>query len=220
MRAAHRMSRGVCARRILQARRGGAKCGGGSVRVDMLGKLVMVLACGAWVGAMAVQIPTLNWQKRSDWLDVRSVGAKGDGKTDDTDAIARALLAQTDTEYGCGQPGHCGNATKTIYFPPGVYPISKQLTINHMYGGALLGHGAATTILWVGEKAPLVAGPEYAMLLDNGTSYFHFEGLTWDGAGKAATAVDHYSQTRKLIACCLPPVQWVAGALTRGPCAS
>ena len=123
--------------------------------------LLVALLGAADAAAAAVtrpQIPTLNWQKRSDWLDVRSVGAKGDGKTDDTAAIAKALLAQTDTEYGCGLPGHCGNATKTIYFPPGVYPISKQLVINHMYGGALLGHGAATTILWVGAAAPPVAG--------------------------------------------------------------
>jgi hypothetical protein len=32
-------------------------------------------------------------------------------------------------------------------------------------------------------------------MLRQGTSYFHFEGLTWDGAGKAATGVDHNSQT-------------------------
>jgi hypothetical protein len=131
------------------------------LRLKMLRVAAALVIAGAGAGATAsvpieAVLPTLNWQQRSDWLDVKSVGAKGDGKTDDTAAITKALLMQVDTEYGCGLPGHCGNATKTIYFPPGVYPISKQLVINHMYGGALIGHGAATTILWVGPEAPLV----------------------------------------------------------------
>jgi hypothetical protein len=45
-----------------------------------------------------------------------------------------------------------------------------------MWAGNLIGHGAATTILWVGRSAPPDANYEYAMFLDNGTTYFRFEG--------------------------------------------
>lgn len=155
-------------------------------------------------------IPTLHQIPRHDWLNVMDHGAKGDGHTDDAAAIQSVidLQAQSYTEYGCA--GKCQNATTTIYFPPGVYAISKQLVLQHGngqapggYGGAIVGHGAATTILWTGPAVPPVPGgvgptagdavTGRSMLWDNGTSYFYFEGLTWDGQGKAAAGVDHFS---------------------------
>ena len=160
--------------------------------------------------ALGRSIPVLNWVPRADWLNVQtSCGAKGDGKTDDHAALQACIDRLTDTEYGCNMPGMCSNATKTLYFPPGTYAISQTLVISgltKMYGGKVLGHGADTTILWTGPASPTAFEwdfrsndpppyPEssHSMWLDNGTSYFHYEGISWNGQGKASVGIDHYS---------------------------
>lgn len=51
---------------------------------------VVLLAAGDLGGAATpppAQIPALDWQQRSDWVNVRAAGAVGDGKADDTAAI-------------------------------------------------------------------------------------------------------------------------------------
>ena len=65
--------------------------------------------------ANSFDIPVLQWQQRSDWVNVKTGGAQGDGVADDTVAIQRALNAIKDGA--------------TIYFPPGNYRITKTLTI-------------------------------------------------------------------------------------------
>lgn len=156
-------------------------------------------------------IPTLNLLPKSDWLNVKTCcGAKGDGTTDDASAIQKAVDMLTDTPYGCNIPGQCSNATKTLYFPQGTYAISRTVVIagvHNLYAGRVIGHGAETTILWIGlamnerrdhigseiENRAVPAECAHTMWLDNGTSYFHYEGLTWNGQGKAAVGIDHYS---------------------------
>lgn len=51
----------------------------------------------------------------SDFISVKTLGAKGDGKTDDTDAIKKTI----EEYHGC----------KIIYFPAGIYLISSTITI-------------------------------------------------------------------------------------------
>jgi polygalacturonase len=70
-------------------------------------------------------IPVLNIVPRADWVNVKKMGAKGDGKTDDTAAIQRAIDTLVDTPYGCNMPGACSNATKTLYFPPGTWVVEE-----------------------------------------------------------------------------------------------
>ncbi|KAL8733087.1 MAG: hypothetical protein Q9166_002279 [cf. Caloplaca sp. 2 TL-2023] len=56
--------------------------------------------------------------------DVKHFGAKGDGRTDDTEAINKAIS----TGNRCGQA--CDSSTVTpalVYFPPGTYLVSKPL---------------------------------------------------------------------------------------------
>lgn len=58
------------------------------------------------------------------WRNVKDYGAKGDGKSDDTDAINRAI-----SDGGrCGD--QCGSSTiypATVYFPPGTYLVSTPI---------------------------------------------------------------------------------------------
>ena len=67
--------------------------------------------------AQEIDIPVLNWEPRSDWMNVMDFGAKGDGVSDDTAAIQAvfALTPETDTNY-LETLSH-----RVVYFPPGHY---------------------------------------------------------------------------------------------------
>jgi hypothetical protein len=90
-----------------------------------------------------------------DWLNVKSFGAKGDGTTDDTAAIQKALTAA----------GNAGGGT--VYVPAGTYKTGP-LTIPQNV--TLRGAGIAATTL---QLAPTVS--QYGNLIMNqqlaGTSY-------------------------------------------------
>lgn len=130
----------------------------------------------------APTLPVLNWQQRSDWVNVKKdvrPAAYGDGVHDDTAAI-QAALNRLDDKY-CSQ-------TKAVYFPPGTYRITKTLTLTQNQGILLVGHGQTTRIVWGG---PL----NQTMFLSNGVTWARYMGLIWDGANKAAVGVDHASRT-------------------------
>lgn len=65
-----------------------------------------------------------------DWVNVKDFGAKGDGITDDTQAIQNAINTE---------------ATNTIYFPNGNYLILSQLIIQN--NKILIGNGRKSTII-------------------------------------------------------------------------
>jgi pectate lyase-like protein len=79
-------------------------------------------------------------------VDVRSFGAKGDGKNDDTAAIQRAL------DSGCDP-----HRIPAVYFPAGTYRIRDTLRLRHHAGGAchvgtanggwIAGAGSARTVI-------------------------------------------------------------------------
>ena len=127
------------------------------------------------------QIPSLSWSERSDWINVKSdvtPVAKGDGITDDTEAIQAAL----------DRIGERPGDAKVVYFPAGNYRISKTLSITKRNGGMLLGHGRESTLLWSG-------GIDERMFWSNGAARQVFLGLVWDGAGRAGVGIDHDSKT-------------------------
>ena len=127
-------------------------------------------------------LPVLNWQERSDWVNVKTdvhPMAVGDGVHDDTAAI-QAALNRLDSGFV--------SQTKTVYFPPGTYRITKTLSLTKNQGAMLVGHGRTTRILWAG---PL----NQTMLWSNGVTRSRYIGLTWDGAGRAAVGVDQASKT-------------------------
>ena len=143
--------------------------------------LQLAAAHCAWASANPV-LPVLNWQQRSDWVNVKTnvqPAAVGDGVHDDTTAI-QAALNRLDDNYV--------SRTKTVYFPPGTYRITKTLTLTKVQGAMLVGNGQTTRIVWGG---PL----DQTMFWSNGVTYSRYVGLTWDGANKAAVGVDHASKS-------------------------
>lgn len=129
--------------------------------------------------AAAPDIPRLNWQERSDWINVKTEvtpKAVGDGVTDDTVAIQTAL----DT----------GGDGKAIYLPPGAYRITQTLVLKGpIHGVLIIGHGRDTKIVWDGAEGG-------TMFWSNGSAYSSYIGLSWDGRNKAAVGCDHRSEKR------------------------
>ena len=126
------------------------------------------------------KLPSLNWEKRSDWLDVKTdvePKAVGDGKADDTEALQTAF-----DKVASGV---------TIYLPPGTYRITKTLDLsrNCPQGASavsVIGHGSDTTLAWNGDTMG-------TMLRDDGVTDSRFVGLTLDGKGEAAIGFLHNS---------------------------
>ncbi len=126
-------------------------------------------------------IPVLNWEPRSDWRSVKAAGAVGDGVADDTAAIQGLLdtVGQTATVY----PGDRDN----IYFPPGVYRLTAPLRIGgevRLNGVTLIGHGRASRLVWDGP-------PDQPMLIANGITNARYEGLVFEGRGRAGVGILH-----------------------------
>jgi len=138
----------------------------------------------------ATQIPALQWEERSDWLNVKTdvtPSAVGDGKADDTAALQKALdrLAATAREGAAPSPDGT-----TLYLPAGTYRITRTLSLTGPIVGALVvGCGRDTRLVWDGE-----AGGK--MLHLNGISYSVFTGLELDGRSKAAVGFWYKSDKR------------------------
>ncbi len=138
--------------------------------------LGVVPAVGAQVGdGDTPSIPALAWEARSDWVDVRSMGAKADGAADDSDAIQRALDGASDGS--------------TVYFPAGSYRITRTLTHTGRRTGLLLvGHGRDTRLVWDGAEGG-------RMMQVDGVTGSRFVGLFFDGRNRAAVGFCHHSTT-------------------------
>lgn len=96
-------------------------------------------------------------------FNVRDLGARGDGATDDTAALQRAFSA-------------AGAVGGTVLLPPGTYPFSATLGIR----------GDRTELVGLGGSR-LVATTLLDRLLDsNSFSHLRFQGLTIEGTGVQA----------------------------------
>jgi hypothetical protein len=114
------------------------------------------------------------------WWNVKTdFGAKGDGKADDTAAIQKALEEIRKPE----------SPKRVLYFPAGTYRITdtvmlKRETHTQAQGVCIFGENPETTVLkWDGptDKSMLFYNPWYATM----------GRLTFDGQGKAKTAIQH-----------------------------
>jgi hypothetical protein len=155
---------------------------------------VLLLLAGLRSGAegwtpAAVTQPTLSWQPRSDWVNVvTACGAAADGKADDTAAIQKCL-----TNMSSGS---------VLHFPPGMYRITETLEVGCMnktidpaekarcgiVAAQFYGHGATTILAWDGE----VNG---TMMWSHGVTMSRYVGFHFDCKGRAATALQHMSET-------------------------
>eukprot|EP01043_Picozoa_sp_COSAG02_P023147 COSAG02_NODE_1228_length_13776_cov_5.546864_2_plen_886_part_00 len=143
------------------------------------------------------RIPVLDQVVRSDWLNVRDVGAVGDGQHDDTDALQKAIdMLSIDTgELTAGND----KQHLTLYFPPGDFLTTRTLELGanrtaRSPGGlqwvSLIGHGSATRIIWGGAVV------NASMLWSNGCTRCRVEGLSFVGNHRAGVGVDHRSFSR------------------------
>ena len=139
-------------------------------------KLVIFLICSVH----SYEIPNLKFEERSDWINVKNdFGAIADGKADDTAALQKALDQLT--PFGHGK--------KVIYLPAGTYRITKMLTIPKSVGISILGHGKSTVINWDGDTGG-------TMIWSNGSVHSRYEGIVWNGKGKAGVGFHHFAKDK------------------------
>lgn len=109
-------------------------------------------------GASATTPVTRTLQNRlDDYVNVRSFGAMGDGTTDDTAAIQRAiseLFLNPTTKASSDTPD--GTATRVVLqIPPGIFNISSTLYLPSY--ASLIGSGAEKTIInFTGTTGPVI----------------------------------------------------------------
>ncbi|OPZ86633.1 MAG: Pectate lyase superfamily protein [bacterium ADurb.Bin429] len=134
---------------------------------------MLLLGVGMMAMAAPAQIPALNWTERSDWVNVKKLGAVGNGVADDTAVIQQAFDGL--------------KAGMTLYFPAGTYRVTSTVKLQpkvRLIGVLILGHGRDTTLVWDGpEGQPL--------WLDHGNAHGRYIGLSFDGRGKATVGLHH-----------------------------
>ncbi|MFA6292159.1 MAG: glycosyl hydrolase family 28-related protein [Victivallales bacterium] len=142
-------------------------------------KLLLTLLLAGATGIQAAELPQLNWTAGSDWLNVKTFGAIGDGKTDDTASLQKAFAAIDDGTV--------------IYFPPGTYIIKDELKIlktrikfteKRYLGSNIYGHGRDTVIRWDGAE-------NGTMIRDMGMLHCRVMGFVLDGNNRAAVGYNH-----------------------------
>lgn len=156
---------------------------------------VLIRACffssmAASAFAAPTQIPALQWEQRSDWLNVKTdiaPAALGDGKADDTAALQNAFdrLAAATKEGGAA-----AQDAAAVYLPPGTYRITRTLSfIGPITGALVIGSGRDTRLVWDGEGGG-------KLLHLNGVAYSILVGMELDGKGKAAVGLWYKSDKR------------------------
>jgi len=116
----------------------------------------------------------------SSWANVKTeYGAVGDGRADDTAAIGKALL----------DVRRLDSPKRVLFFPAGTYRITATLRLdrishNEPLGMSIVGEDPEKTILrW--------DGPAGGNMLRYNAWFASLSRLTFDGAGKAKTAIEH-----------------------------
>ena len=110
----------------------------------------------------------------SSWTNVKTLyGAAGDGVTDDTAALQKAL-----DELGKSDHGY------VLWLPAGTYVITSTLVFANRGWVSIIGEHPTTTIIrWAGSSGG-------TMLNVDGVMYSRIDRLTFDGAKTAGIAVD------------------------------
>ncbi len=150
--------------------------------------LVVVIA-SITVRAVGVDIGSMTWTPRSDWVNVKNcvgqypnfngtVNAVGDGTTDDTAALQSVMNYVGPVRGNTSPYGHY----QTIYLPPGTYKISATLTLAYARRVQIVGCGSQTIIKWYGPTGGAMFNPTDA-------SFLVYRGIVWDGNSIAGCGV-------------------------------
>jgi hypothetical protein len=86
---------------------------------------------------------------KGPWTDVRAFGAKGDGKTDDTLSIQRAIDHVASTTQGI------------VFFPPGAYKITSRLKLDRNVDLVGVGVGFGSQIIPFGSDGISILGSDW-----------------------------------------------------------
>ena len=110
----------------------------------------LLLAAGVITSAAGAQT---TFPKDAGYIDVRAFGAKGDGKTDDTQAILKALAASGE------DTGPNFWHDRLVYLPNGTYKVSGTLLKRYQSGAfasglSLIGESRDHTVIRLVDHAP------------------------------------------------------------------
>jgi len=112
----------------------------------------------------------------NSWADVRTrFHVRGDGITDDTRALQRAIdsLSCYATDRNIGPRRY-----SVVYLPAGTYCISAPLRFQGQIGVTLIGEDPERTVIkWIGKESN-------TMFWADGSAYFKVSRLSWDATGK------------------------------------
>jgi hypothetical protein len=140
----------------------------------------MLLASVVSVGAAPVARPPEFVGPFPSWANVKTeFGAVGDGQADDTAAIQQALVSVRSKD----------STKKVLYFPAGTYRITDTLKLvrvshNEPLGMSITGEDPERTMIrW--------DGPAGGSMFLYDAWYASLSRITFDGVGKAKTAIQH-----------------------------
>lgn len=134
-------------------------------------------------------------QRLDDYVSIKAFGATGDGSTDDTAAIQRALdELYTDTDKTDSR------SRRKLFFPAGQYNISSSITIPPY--ATIEGEGIDKSIIYYsGSSAPVAktqdnAGNEYGAMTTVATN-INIEGMTFkNGTAHNGVSLDSVTNAR------------------------
>lgn len=140
-----------------------------------VGVVAVMMTAALFVGTGTASLAQAPTGPLAGWTNLRAAyHAAGDGRTDDTGALQRAL-----DELGQEKRSH------VLYLPAGTYRITRGLAMTSQMDVAVQGEDPSrTTIRWDGPLGGV-------MLTCNGVRYSRFGGITWNGARRASCAVMH-----------------------------
>jgi hypothetical protein len=100
--------------------------------------LCVVLLAGAGAEAQPTSQPAFKLPSDAPYVNVKNKGAKGDGVTDDTEAIRAAIKSTF-------------NAWEVVYFPAGTYMVSDTISWGRFL--TIRGEGPGRTVIKLADKA-------------------------------------------------------------------